>query len=193
METNTEQNTSNKFFGGNNLLDAYYILSQQVKIQNNQIVADLGAGGAAYFTIQAAKIVGNQGQVYAVDVVKTVLSTIDSKVKMAGLYNVKTIWSNLEILGATKIPAESLDHALLINTLFQSNKHAEIMAEAVRLLKPGARLTVIDWLDLNPSFAPPQDRQVYQEDIIAIAQKLSLTLENSFQAGAYHFGLIFIK
>lgn len=193
MEINTEQNITNKFFGGNNLLDAYYILSQQVKIQNNQIVADLGAGGAAYFTIQAAKIVGNQGEVYAVDVVKTVLSTIDSKAKMAGLYNVKTIWSNLEILGATKIPAESLDHALLINTLFQSNKHAEMLAEAVRLLKPGGRLTVIDWLDLNPSFAPPQDRQVNQEEIISIAQKLSLTLENSFQAGAYHFGLIFIK
>lgn len=193
METNTEQNKANQFFGGNNLLDAYNILAQQVKIQNNQVVADLGAGGAAYFTMQAAKIVGNQGQVYAVDVVKNVLSTIESKAKMAGLYNVKTIWSDLEILGATKIPAESLDHALLINTLFQSNKHAEMIAEAIRLLKPGGRLTIIDWADLNPSFAPPQERQVSQEEVIAIAQKLSLTLETTFQAGAYHFGLIFIK
>ncbi len=193
METNAEKNPTNKFFGGNNLLDAYQILSQQVKIQNNQVVADLGAGGAAYFTMQAAKIVGSQGQVYAVDVVKNVLSTIESKVKMAGLYNVKTIWSDLEIFGATKIPAESLDHALLINTLFQSNKHAEMMAEAARLLKPGGRLTVVDWADLNPSFAPPQERQVSQEEVISIAQKLSLSLDSAFQAGTYHFGLIFIK
>ena len=53
------------------------------------------------------------------------VSGIDSKAKTAGLYNVKTIWSNLEIIGATKITENSLDFTLLVNTLFQSKKQEE--------------------------------------------------------------------
>ncbi|MCB9803134.1 class I SAM-dependent methyltransferase [Candidatus Nomurabacteria bacterium] len=190
---NIEAQKINKFSGGNNLLDAQYILTQKVKIQAGEVVADLGAGGAAYFTMQAAKIVGDQGQVYAVDVVKNVLSSIDSKAKMSGLYNVKTIWSNLEILGATKIPEASLDHAMLINILFQSQKKSEMITEAIRLLKPGGKLTIIDWSDNTPGFAPPQNLQVNKEEVLQIAQNLSLSLEEEFVAGNYHFGLIFIK
>ncbi|MBT4349667.1 class I SAM-dependent methyltransferase [bacterium] len=179
--------------GGNELLDVNFILRETVAIQPGQIVADLGAGGAAYFTMQAAKIVGDQGEVYAVDVVKNTLSSIEGKARMAGLYNIKTIWSNLEILGATKIPAETLDHALLINILFQAQKKADILAEAIRLLKPGGRLTIVDWSDTKPSFAPSAEMQVDQNELLSIAEKLNLQLEQQFKAGNYHFGLIFIK
>ena len=189
--TNAPQ--SPKVAGGNELLDVNFILRDTTQIHPGQIVADLGAGGAAYFTIQAAKIGGDQGEVYAVDVIKGVLSSIESKAQMSGLYNIKTIWSNLEILGATKIPAETIDHGLLVNILFQTQKRAEIMAEAVRLLKPGGKLTVVDWSDTKHSFAPSGNIQVDPAEIIKIAQKLSLTLEQEFEAGKYHFGLVFIK
>jgi len=182
-----------KVGGGNELLDVNFILRETIAIQPGQIVADLGAGGAAYFTIQAAKIVGSQGEVYAVDVVKNTLSSIEGKARMAGLYNIKTVWSNLEILGATKIPAETLDHALLINILFQTQKKADILAEAIRLLKPGGRLTIVDWNDTKPSFSPSAEMQVDQNELINIAKKLNLQLEQEFKAGNYHFGLIFIK
>lgn len=189
----TQEGKENKFPGGNYLLDAYNILKNISQIKNGQIVGDLGAGGAAYFTLQSAKIVGDQGQVYSVDVLKNVLSSINSKAQMAGLYNVKTVWSNLEIYGATKIPEESLDHALLVNVLFQSKKYPEIIKEAVRLLKPGGQLTIIDWSDMNPNFAPNQALQLDKNEIINAAQNLSLSLQQEFQAGPYHFGLIFIK
>jgi len=210
QENNNSQNTENttppiatndappatptdKVTGGSELLDANNILNENLALAPGSIVADLGAGGAAYFTIQAAKLVGDQGQVYAVDVVKNVLSSIDSKAQMSGLYNIKTIWSNLEIFGATKIPAETIDCALLVSVLFQSKQQEKIIAEATRLLKSGGKLLVVDWSDTKPGFAPQADLQVDPEAIIAAAQKLNLTLEQRFQAGNYHFGLIFIK
>lgn len=193
QQQGNSQNKTTKVGGGNELLDVSYILKDNVNIQPGNIVADLGAGGAAYFTMHAAKLVGNQGEVYAVDIIKPVLSGIETKAQMSGFYNIKTVWSNLEILGATKIPAETLDHALLINILFQSKKKAEIIAEATRLLKSGGKLTIIDWYDTKPAFAPSADLQVDPAEIINIAQKLSLSLEKEFTAGNYHFGLIFIK
>lgn len=189
----SEEIRENKFSGGNYLLNAHDILKNIIGLQNGQIVGDLGAGGAAYFTLQAAKLVGDQGQVYAVDILKNVLSSINSKAQMAGLYNIKTVWSNLEIYGATKIPEASLDHAFIINVLFQSKKDQDIIKEAIRLLKPGGQLSIIDWSDMSPSFAPNQNLQLAKNDIIEMAQNLSLSLKQEFQAGAYHFGLIFIK
>ena len=65
--------------------------------------------------------------------------------------------------------------------------------EAIRLLKPGGVLLIIDWHNTNLSFAPQADRRVNQSDIIAHAEKMSLTLKQSFAAGQHHFGLVFIK
>lgn len=201
MENNTSiiKNTPtslagpNKVSGGSELLDAHAILTQYLEIKPGNIVADLGAGGAAYFTMQAARLVGQNGLVYAVDVVKTVLSGIESKAQMAGLYNIKTIWSNLEILGAAKIPETSVDFAFLINILFQTKKKNEVINEAIRLLKPGGSLLIVDWNDSALSFAPPAQLRVNPEEIIRHAEKMSLTLKKSFDAGNHHFGLIFVK
>lgn len=179
--------------GTNELLNAPEILKEILKIQNGHTVADLGAGIAAYFTIESAKLVGDQGQIYSVDIVKDVLSAIDSKAKMAGLYNIKTIWSNLEMVGATKIKEDSLDFALLVNTLFQSKKQGEMVAEAYRLLKEGGKLLIIDWSDTAPAFSPDEELQVNKDLISDTAIQLGLELENEFKAGPYHFGMIFIK
>lgn len=191
--TNTK-NTPNQqqVFGKSELLDSGKILSEILGLQNGQVVADLGAGGGM-FSIQAARLVGEQGQVYAVDIIRNTLSDIDSRARLSGLYNIKTIWSNLEIFGATAIPEASLDCAMLINILFQSDKHPEILAEANRLLKPNGRLLIIDWSDTTPGFTPDSSRQVSPDKLIEIAPQTNFVLEKQFQAGQYHFGLLFIK
>lgn len=179
-------------FGKSELLDAGAILKDILQIGPRHVVGDLGAGGGM-FCINAARLVGAQGQVYAVDVMKHVLGDIESKARMAGLDNIKTVWSNLEMVGATKIKEGILDFALLVNVLFQSKKHYEILAEAGRLLKVDGKLLVIDWSDTRPGFAPATDRQVDPKKVIASAASLGLSLSREFKAGHYHFGLVFTK
>ncbi|PIR06786.1 MAG: hypothetical protein COV55_02335 [Candidatus Komeilibacteria bacterium CG11_big_fil_rev_8_21_14_0_20_36_20] len=191
MATSTLANQQSSL-GKSELLNFGNILKNILQLQPGNIVADLGAGGGL-FTMQAARLVGDRGQVYAVDVVKGTLGEIESKARMIGLYNIKIIWSNLEIVGATKIPEGSLDFALLVNILFQSKKHYEIIAEGTRLLKSGGKLLIIDWSNTTQGFAPPDDLQVDQEKIQGYAQQLDLKLLQSFKAGKYHFGLIFEK
>lgn len=179
-------------FGKSELLDAGAILRDVLRIGPRHIIGDLGAGGGM-FTITAARLVGDQGQIYAVDVMKHALEDIESKARMAGLNNIKTVWSNLEMVGATKIKESSLDFAFLINILFQSNKHQEVLAEAARLLKIGGRLLVVDWSDTKPGFAPATERQVDPKKVIIEAGGLGLGLEREFKAGNYHFGLVFVR
>ena len=179
-------------FGKSELLNANQILGQILGIKIGQRVADLGAGGGM-FTLQSARLVGEQGEVYAVDVVKNCLSDIESKARMANLYNIKTVWSNIEIVGATKIPEESLDFVLLVNVLFQTKKTDQALKEGKRLLKSGGRMLVIDWSDHRGGIGPHQDRHINPATISSQAQKINLIPEQQFKAGQYHFGQIFIK
>ncbi|MDD5749714.1 MAG: class I SAM-dependent methyltransferase [Patescibacteria group bacterium] len=181
-----------KVFGKSEMLDAGNILKNMLGLSVGDMVGDLGAGGGL-FTVQAARLVGDQGQVYAVDILKTALSDIDSRARMSGLHNIKTVWSNLEVVGACKINPNSLDYVLLVNVLFQSKKHLEIISEAARLIKSGGKMLIIDWDETKSAFAPTNELRVSAERLIALSQGLGFSLDQQFKAGQYHFGLIFTK
>ncbi|MFA6106198.1 MAG: methyltransferase domain-containing protein [Patescibacteria group bacterium] len=178
--------------GGNALLDAKLILSRAA-IKEGMVVADLGCGASGHFVFPSAKIVGKKGIVYAVDILKTILQTIDKRAKLENLQNVRTVWSDLEIFGATKIEAGSLDTAYLINTLYQSKKRMEIIREAARLLKKSGKLIVVEWKSTASPFGPSVDDRVDKELLMKGSAKLGFNIEDEFEAGEYHYGAIFIK
>ncbi|MBT4209617.1 MAG: methyltransferase domain-containing protein [Candidatus Komeilibacteria bacterium] len=179
-------------FGKSELLNANDILSKILNIKVGNRVADLGTGGGM-FTLQAARLVGDQGEVYAVDIIKPILADVESKARMANLYNIKTVWSNIEIVGATKIPTDTLDFVLLINVLFQAKETDKMITEGARLLKTGGKMLIIDWSTTNTGLGPHNDRQVDSNNLLKQAEKINLVLEQQFKAGQYHFGMIFIK
>ena len=181
-----------KTTGGNALLDVNFVLSK-ARIGENMKVADLGCGSSGHFVFPASKIVGKKGKVYAVDILKTVLSEINKRIKQENIGNIETVWSNLEIFKATKIESGSLDAVFLINTLYQSHKRVEIMREAIRMLKKGAKLLVIDWKNTASPFGPPVEERV-KIDLLKIGgKKLGLEIEDEFDAGQYHYGILFTK
>jgi ubiquinone/menaquinone biosynthesis C-methylase UbiE len=178
--------------GGNVLLDVNVILSK-AGVGEKMKVADLGCGASGHFVFPAASMVGEKGGVYAVDILKTVLETINRRIKQENISNIKTIWSNLEIFGATKIESGSLDLAFLVDTLYQSHKRIEILRETVRMLKKEGKLIVVEWKNIALPFGPPVEERVKIDPIKVGAQKLGLKLEEEFFAGQYHYGLVFVK
>jgi precorrin-6B methylase 2 len=61
---------------------------KDIGIKEGQNILDFGCGSGTY-TIPAAKIVGEQGRVYALDKDKKVLDKLMQKAKLAGLKNIK--------------------------------------------------------------------------------------------------------
>lgn len=178
--------------GGNALIDVNNLIDK-MQISAKMKVADLGCGASGHFIFPAASLIGKNGKVYAVDILKTVLESINKRIKQENLTNIQTIWSDIEIFGATKIEAGSLDLALLMNTLYQSHKRAEIVREAVRMVKKGGKLVIVDWKNIASPIGPPAEERVKKDLLKAAAKKLGLELEEEFEAGPYHFGMVFTK
>lgn len=181
-----------KLASGNFLLDVPEIM-KHLHILSKMKIADLGCGSGGHFVIPASYKVGKNGKVYAVDILKTVLEVIDRMARQENINNIETVWSNLEVFRATKIPSTSLDIALLINTLYLSKHRVEILREAIRLIKRKGKLIVIEWENADLPIGPSAEDRVIKENLILGCKKMGLSLEEEFNPGPYHYGLIFEK
>jgi len=179
--------------GGNELLDPADLIKNKLGVFYGAKLADLGCGGAGYFALQAAQEVGPEGMVYAVDVLKSALSNVETRAQLLSLRNIRPIWSNLEKFGATNINNDALDFALLINILFQNKNQLEILKEATRMLKKGGKLLVVDWQVGRFPIGPKPEDKIAPEKIIEMANSLNLTLEQQFGAGQFHYGVVLVK
>lgn len=184
---------NNKPRSRNDLLDARDILERQLGLFYGAQIGDLGCGGTGYFGFEMARIVGEKGIVYAVDVLKMILKNIDHKAKMYKLNNIRTIWSNLENYGATAINDRALDFTTLVTVLFQ-NKHPErIMREAVRMLKTGGKLLVIEWKAGRFPFGPPAEIKIAESLVGDLALGAGLKKVKDIEVDRFHYGVVFEK
>ncbi len=182
----------NEKTGGAYLLNPDFIL-EKAQVKEGNSIAGLGCGSAGQFVFPAARIVGNKGKVYAVDIMKSVLTNLNKRIEQEGYTNIETVWSDLEIFKATKIESESLDVGLLINTLYQSEQRAALLRESIRLIKKGCYLLIVEWKNVATPIGPPAEAKVKKESLKQSIQKLGLSLEEEFEAGTYHYGALFIK
>lgn len=174
------------------LFDISTILAK-INIEERQSVAELGCGNFGFFVFPMARLVGKEGRVYAVDILKTTLADISHEAKKENLPQIIPIWSNLEIFKAAKIESSSLDAALLVNILHQSDKKVEILREAIRLLKRNGKLLIVEWKSTDSPLGPPPDKRINLVSLKNAVPKVGLEIIEEFPAGPYHFGLVLNK
>ena len=161
-------------------------------IKEGMTIADFGSG-AGYFTILLGQRVGANGKVFALDIQESALDNVRVKARAAGLENIETIRSNLEVPGSSGLADNSQDMVLLANILFQSQQKPEIIKEAVRVLKNGGILVVIDWKRAAGGFGPPDNLRIDEIAMRSLVLGEKLVFENDINAGQFHYGMRFKK
>lgn len=164
----------------------------QLEIKEGMKVADLGCGHG-YFSIPLAKMVGETGRVFAVDVLEDSLANVKSKAESEGLRNIETIHANLEKENGSGLPNAECDFVVLANILYQSQKKPEIIKEAVRILKSRGKLVIVDWKADDLTIGPREGWRIKPEEVTEMAKKAGALFLQNFQTGNFHYGLIFVK
>ncbi|NCO23445.1 hypothetical protein COW09_00745 [bacterium (Candidatus Moisslbacteria) CG12_big_fil_rev_8_21_14_0_65_36_11] len=181
-----------KIPGGKELIDVVKVF-EALGIAEKMKIADLGCGRRGHFSLQAAKLVGTKGIVYAIDILQPALKSVESLASLFGINNLKTIWADLEVPGGMNLETESIDLVLLNNILFQTKKHEIILAEAKRILRRGGKLLVTEWEKTGAPFGPEPEKRVDKEKVKKIAESVGLVFEKEIKPGPYHYSLIFLK
>lgn len=168
------------------------VIAGRFGIEKGMKIADFGCG-AGYFTISLANETGHEGRVYALDIQENALDSVRAKARALGFDNIETIRTNLELTGSSSLSDNSQDMVLLANILFQSNKKADIIKEARRVLKSGGKIIIIDWKKGAGGFGPPDNLRPDAMEMRQLAEKEGLSFESGIDAGQFHFGSIFKK
>lgn len=163
---------------------------EQFGITPGSRVADLGSG-SGFYSIGAARMVGERGRVFAVDAQKALLEKLKHEAHNNRLPNIEALWGNVEKLGGTRLADASVDAVLACNILFQTEQKKDFPFEIKRILKPKGRVLVVDWKDSFGGMGPQPDHVVSQNDVRALFEKAGFLYEKEIRAGAHHFGLIF--
>ena len=156
-------------------------------------VANFGIG-AGYFTVEMAKRVGKNGVVYAFDVQKEVLEALRGTVAHSQLQNVEIRRADLELDKGTNLANEIVDTVLMANLFYQLDDEDAVAKEAYRILKSGGRAIVIDWMISDVAgVGPPKQLRISKDDMVDIFKNAGFDAGREFDAGEYHYGLIFKK
>jgi ubiquinone/menaquinone biosynthesis C-methylase UbiE len=161
------------------------------------VVADFGSGSGAW-ALAAARFVGPDGKVYAVDVQKEILSALKSRADTEGFLNIEIVWGDIESQGGSGLADESVDFIIMANVLFQADKKEEMVREAFRVLKEGGRLGLIDWGETGlPGHGfgggPARAMRIFKNEAKKIFLEAGFVFQDEFEAGEHHYGLLFKK
>ena len=123
---------------------------ERIGIRRGQAVLDFGCGYGAY-TIPAAKIVGAQGRVYALDKDKEALDGLMQRAGSAGLKNIERMETSGEL--EIELADESVDAVLLFDVFHsfyfpQAGDRRRLLGEISRIMKPSAFLSISVWPNL---------------------------------------------
>jgi len=167
-------------------------LIPQLSITSGMQVADFGCG-SGHMTMALAKVVGKDGFVNASDVQKSALEAVKNKAIALGLENIGYIHADLEVIGSTRISELTQDAVFISQALFQSKKKEEILKEALRILKTGGLLIMIEWKKGSGGLGPPDDLRSSEDELKSISELVGFSFEKNLNVDKFHVGLVFKK
>ncbi len=109
-------------------------------IKNNMTVLDLGCG-PGFFSIEIAKMLGEQGKVIASDLQDGMLEIVKNKIKGTGLQSkIKLHKCKADEIGVM----EKIDFVLAFYVIHEIPDQKKLFAEIKSLLKPGGKMLIVE-------------------------------------------------
>jgi len=159
----------------------------QLELSANMTAADFGSGSGGWAIPLAKRL--EKGRVFAIDILEEPLSALKGKAALGKLSNVQTILADVE--KGTELLDGSCDLVLMTNLLFQVDDIGVVFQEALRVLRKGGKILIVDWKEDAPF--GPKEKRVSPEEVKKTAKELGSLVEKEFSAGSFHWGLILGK
>lgn len=122
------------------------LLIDALKVRPGDVLADIGAG-TGYHTRRLAPRVAPGGRVYAVDIQPEMLTLLTNTMAEMKITNVVPVLGTID---NPKLPANSVDLALMVDVYHEFSHPYEMMEAICRSLKPGGRVVFVEFRAEDP-------------------------------------------
>ena len=108
-------------------------------------VLEIGCGSGA-FAVPAARLIGEEGKLYALDIQKNMLTQLERKLALPGNTGIHNIVLVNESAYSLPFEADSVDLVYMVTVLQEIPDRLHALSEIRRVLKPGGILAVSEFL-----------------------------------------------
>ena len=134
---------------------------ENLDICPGQKIIDAGCGNG-YMAKKFSELVGKTGKIYALDPDKQSIAKLKKEVEMT---NIEAFVG--DITKATRLKAASIDLVYLSTVfhIFSESQIEEFLTEIKRILKPNARLAIVNIKKEDTPFGPPIEMRSSPEEL----------------------------
>lgn len=165
---------------------------QELGLNPGEKVVIFGSGSGGH-TLAAARALNGSGTIYGIEIRGQMVEKLKKEASERHHLNVRVLHGNVDRLGGTGMGPLSTDVVIIPDTLFAYQDKETMLKEADRIMKPGGRLLIVEWVASFAGAGPSPKDVCTEEAALELAKKAGFEYKRRFSAGNYHYALIFHK
>lgn len=138
----------------------------EIGLEEGGVMADIGCG-IGYFSLPAARIVGPKGRVFALDIRAEMLADVEKNMLENNITNITTVLTEEYDL---KLNDHTASLAFICLVLHEITDRLRFLREAKRIIKPGGKIVIIEWIKKESEWGPPVKHRLEQDQVITVLQ-----------------------
>jgi ubiquinone/menaquinone biosynthesis C-methylase UbiE len=155
----------------------------EIGLEPGMVFADLGCG-EGFFTLPAARIVGPEGLVYALDIDTEAIELLEQAADEEGLGNVTAVAGE----GENAVLCEECADIVFFGTVLHDfTDAAMVLLNARKMIKPAGRLVNLDWKKEQTELGPPIEIRFDEDKASRLISEAGFQVEKIQDIGPYHY------
>lgn len=163
----------------------------KIGLSKTETFLDVGCG-EGHFSLAAADAVGPKGMIYAVDIDRHAIESLQKEIARKGLGNLTAVLG--DVTRHIAVDDESIDVCFMANVMhgFAANKEVEsVFREVTRVLAGKGRLAVVDFKKSLGVPGPPRSIRLAPREMEDIIGPYGFKREKTDKAGLFHYLMVF--
>ena len=152
---------------------------EDIGLRQGMVFMDVGCG-YGFFTIQAARIVGEKGKVYGVDISDSAIERLKRKASDEGLTNITAKVGEAE---ETVFCEDCADMVFYGTVLHDFRDPAKVLRNAKQMIKENGKLVDLDWKKKTIVFGPPLRIRFSEEQAQTLIKQAGFKVESVRDVG----------
>jgi ubiquinone/menaquinone biosynthesis C-methylase UbiE len=156
---------------------------KEIGLASGMVFIDVGCG-AGFFSLLAAKVVGESGIVYAVDSDNKAIERLRAKAEQQRLSNIRFKAATAEETVFCTACADVVFYSMVLHDF---KDPLRVLQNAKKMIKPTGTLVDLDWKKQQMQFGPPFKIRFSEADAQGLIKIAGFKVTKVQDAGPYHY------